>query len=54
MVVEDEEEPNAKKQKLEVEEVENYPYVHNHFKKLKIWPWITKNRAAKRHLSIDN
>ena len=46
MVVEDEEEPNAKKQKLEVEEVENYPYVHNHFKKLKIWPRITKITAV--------
>jgi hypothetical protein len=40
VVQEDEDGPNPKKKKLDCETEngeESYPYVHNHFKKLKLW-----------------
>ena len=53
VVQEDEDGPNPKKKKLDHETEngeESYPYVHNHFKKLKLWEMdlksLTRNKST--------
>jgi len=54
VVQEDEDGPNPKKKKLDCETEngeESYPYVHNHFKKLKLWEMdlnsLTRNKSTR-------